>query len=107
MCLFLIWASRLPQCVYVAVNLNPFMSVAPKLPDYFGDIFLTKTIFKKLIEGEILIKIQPTALLQIVCEFMINSNVFKSIFGPDNSCQGVIQTCYRLNHPYCEQPKKV
>ena len=36
----------------------------------------------KIFEGEMLIKIQHTTLLQIVCEFVINSNIiFKNIMG--------------------------
>ena len=36
-----------------------------------------------------LLRSQPTILLQIFCEVMINSEViFVSIIGPDDICQG-------------------
>ena len=39
-----------------------------------------------------LIELQPTTLLQIFCDFMINSKViFKSIKVPDDFCQGGLQ----------------
>ena len=61
----------------------------PKLFDYFGDISLTKAIFRKIIEGEMLIKVRHTTLFQIFYEFMINSEViFKSMEGPDGCCPG-------------------
>ena len=48
--------------------------------------------FQKILEGVRFFKIQSTIFLQIFCEFISNSKVmFKSIKGPDNSCQGYLK----------------
>ena len=48
-----------------------------------------KTNSKKIFEGEMLTTFNPTNLLQIVYEVMINFEViFKSLTGPDNKSQG-------------------
>ena len=44
-----------------------------------------------MIKEEMLINIQVTTLVQIFCEFMINTRViFKIVKSPDDSCQGDI-----------------
>ena len=54
---------------------------------------LKKAIFQKIIEGEVLLKIQATTLLQIFYELMVYSKVIlKSTKGSDDTCQGDFQT---------------
>ena len=48
-------------------------------------------MYKKLEEGEMLIRSQPTTLLEVYCQFMLNSkDIVRSIIGPDST----IQTLY-------------
>ena len=62
------------------------MPIAPKLPDYFDDIFLTKAILRTF-EWELFIKTLSTTLIEIVCELMLYSEViFTSMTGPDDTC---------------------
>ena len=55
---------------------NIIVSTTPKYCKYYRS---DKSNIQKIFEGEMLIKIQCTTLLQISCEFVINSKViFKS-----------------------------
>ena len=56
------------------------------MPDDFGDIPLIKAIFRKIFEGETLIRIKITTPFQIFCGVKINSIfIFRSIGGPDGT----------------------
>ena len=51
------------------------------------DLPATNLICGKIIEGEILIRIRPTTLLEIFSQFVFNQKViFKSIIDPDDTC---------------------
>ena len=66
--------------------------IAPKTTWLFWRYLVNKSDFQKILEATFLTKIQPKTLLQIFCEFMIDSKVIlKSIKGPDNKCQGDLQ----------------
>ena len=55
----------------------------------FWKFLSNKSIIRKIFEGEMLFRTQPTILLQIFCEFVIHSQViFESIIGPEYTCQG-------------------
>ena len=90
-----IWKEAIIRsCCYLWQNFSHqdithwFMPVAPKLPDYFGDIFLSKAIGWKILEGELFIKSLSTTVLQIVCKFLLYYEViFQYMSGPDVSCQ--------------------
>ena len=65
-------------------------------PDYFVDIFLTKTFLSKIFEGEMFIRMLPTTLLQIFCENLLYFQViFKSMkladdtFSSNSKCEWV------------------
>ena len=48
-----------------------------------------KSNIREIYEGEMFIRTQSAILLQIFHEFMISSKInFKSIVGPDDTCQG-------------------
>ena len=68
------------------------MPVAAKMPDYFGDIFPPKSNGWKIFARELFIKTLSTTLLQIVCKFMLHSEViFKSTTGPEDIRQEDLQ----------------
>ena len=56
-----------------------------KRPDNFGDIFFNGALIQKIFVQKILIKVNPTTLLQIFCEIVLNSkNIIKNVKYPDD-----------------------
>ena len=67
------------------------MPIAAKIARLFPAYFSNKIDFLKIFDGEILIKILPTTLLQVFCEIMSTAKlIFKSIKDPDDICHGEI-----------------
>ena len=75
------WGFRCPNDTQTPcwLRLNPFMPEAAKAAWLFWNYLSDNSNIQKIFEGEMLIKIQRTTLLQIFCEFVINRKViFKS-----------------------------
>ena len=72
--------------------LSPLMPEVPKnLLAILGISLDPKHLLIDLLV-EMLIRTPPTTLLQIFCEFMLNSKVIlKSILDPDDTCLGYLQ----------------
>ena len=67
------------------------MPAASKKARLFRQYHLNKSFFRKIFEGESLIKTQHTTLLQVVSEFKIHSKLhFKSIIDPDDTYQSLV-----------------
>ena len=63
----------------------PTVSGAQNFHHYVGHIFDNRVLFQKIFEEEMLIRTQPTTLLQMFQEFLITFKLIsKSFIDPDN-----------------------
>ena len=74
------------SCVHSESNVR-IHAFGPKV--YYSE-HVTRIFFQKVFEGELLIRIQPTGLLQILCEVMVDFEiVMRNTIDPNIICHGL------------------